>query len=350
MKIHLLTGFLGSGKTTAIQQACTALLQQGESVGVITNDQGMHLVDGDFFESSNIPGRQVKQGCFCCKYKDLDASITSLINEHNPSVIFAESVGSCTDIVATVLKPLLQFRPEATVTISTFTDIRLLKMILEDTARFDTSVSYIYHKQLEEARLVIINKTDLVDAGAIEKVEQLMHEKYPSKKLLFQHSLDQQNIQEWLGHLEQGADTSPGSLDINYDIYAEGEAMLAWFDQSIEIYSLQSNALECAADIISGIYKAVEQQQLEVGHMKFLMNDQIKISFTNAAQSPEAIETYPAASAKLLINLRVQTSPAKLSAIVEKVFSDVHLLYDCKIISNSAASFQPGYPRPVYRM
>lgn len=350
MKIHLLTGFLGSGKTTAIQQACAALLQRGESVGVITNDQGIHLVDGDFFESLGVPGREVKQGCFCCNYNDLDRSINSLIKEYNPSVIFAESVGSCTDIVATVLKPLLKFRPEASVTVSMFTDIRLLRMILEDAARFDDSVSYIYHKQLEEAAFVVINKADLVDAAEMEKVEQLINKKYPRKRLLFQNSLDRQNIHTWLDNLEQGNNTVLQSLDIDYDTYAAGESMLAWYDRSIEIYSSQSNAMKSIEGIINGICKTVQRRQLAIGHMKFLINDQIKVSFTTVEQSSTEIETFPAVTAKLLINLRVQTSPDELSSIVEKVFLDMQAAYDCKIISNSAASFQPGYPKPIYRM
>lgn len=350
MKIHLLTGFLGSGKTTAIQQACAVLLRQAVSVGVITNDQGMHLVDGDFFESLGIPGRQVKQGCFCCNYNDLDASITSLIEEHNPSVIFAEAVGSCTDIVATVLKPLLQFRPEATVTVSTFTDIRLLKMILEDAASFDESVSYIYHKQLEEASLVVINKTDLLDAAAAEIVTQLMNKKHPGKKLLFQNALDQQNICEWLHLLEQGAEASPTSLDINYDTYAAGEAMLAWFDQSIEIFSTGFNAIECALAIINNIHKRIQDQAIPIGHIKFLLNNQTRIGFTNASPSTAAIQIYPASVAQLLINIRVQASPGTVTTIVDKAFADVEQALNCNIISNSVASFQPGYPSPVYRM
>ena len=110
MNIHLLSGFLGSGKTTGIKQACVHFMQQGKRVGVITNDQGIKLVDGNFFSKMGIPERQVGNGCFCCNYNDLDRSIQSLIDEFKPDIIFAESVGSCTDIVATVLKPLLQFR------------------------------------------------------------------------------------------------------------------------------------------------------------------------------------------------------------------------------------------------
>src|SRR5262245_28757574 len=145
MKIHLLTGFLGSGKTTAIQHASRILLRKAIRSGVITNDQGLKLVDGDFFKAQDIPSRRVVSGYFCCNYNDLDDRIQSLIETSNTEVIFAESVGSCTDIVATVLKPLLRFRPDAQTTVSTFTDVRLLRMILSGASNsFDETVNYIY--------------------------------------------------------------------------------------------------------------------------------------------------------------------------------------------------------------
>ncbi|MGH2644991.1 MAG: GTP-binding protein, partial [Chitinophagaceae bacterium] len=96
MKLFLLSGFLGSGKTTAIQQACSQLTEKGMRVGVITNDQGAQLVDSAFIKSFKIPDREVVQGCFCCNYTQLEAGIQSLKNENNPDVVFAESVGSCT--------------------------------------------------------------------------------------------------------------------------------------------------------------------------------------------------------------------------------------------------------------
>ena len=79
MRIHLLTGFLGSGKTTAIQHASRVLLRKGIRSGVITNDQGHKLVDGDFFKSQGMPSRQVMNGCFCCNYNELNENIQSLI-------------------------------------------------------------------------------------------------------------------------------------------------------------------------------------------------------------------------------------------------------------------------------
>ncbi len=54
MKIHLVNGFLGSGKTTAIQQAYSELERKQIKAGVITNDQGQRLVDGDFYKQQYI--------------------------------------------------------------------------------------------------------------------------------------------------------------------------------------------------------------------------------------------------------------------------------------------------------
>lgn len=54
MQLHVVGGFLGSGKTTAIIAAARHLIREGKKVGVVTNDRGSHLVDTAFFQNSNI--------------------------------------------------------------------------------------------------------------------------------------------------------------------------------------------------------------------------------------------------------------------------------------------------------
>ncbi len=106
MQLHMVGGFLGSGKTTAIAAACKALAVRKMTAGVITNDQGKYLVDTAFFDLQKIPAVQVARGCFCCNYDDLITRIDQLVRAVQPDVIFAEAVGSCADMVATVIKPL----------------------------------------------------------------------------------------------------------------------------------------------------------------------------------------------------------------------------------------------------
>jgi len=353
MKIHLLNGFLGSGKTTAIRQACVELMQDGTKVGVITNDQGIKLVDGDFFKSLQIPNRQVVNGCFCCNYNQFDMNMGSLIETNQPDVIFAESVGSCTDIVATVLKPLQKFHPTFDLSFSVFADVRLLRMLLKDNfSLFDESVNYIYKKQLEEASVIVINKIDLLPADQLEEIKQLMDEKFPRKKLLYQNSTDPDSIREWLTVLDDYSFSSASaSLQLDYDIYGAGEAKLAWVDQEMTIYSASKNAFHEAAELIKNIYERIKAFGYPVGHLKFLVNGENKFSFTTISEPIEiAINKQPADSVTMLMNARVQTEPDELSGIVADAIEETMRWSGCKIIVNSLAAFQPGYPRPTHRM
>lgn len=352
MKIHLLGGFLGSGKTTALQQAAQVLIQQGIPTGIITNDQGTKLVDGALFANLGIPGREVVNGCFCCNYNEFDASIASLIENDKTQIIFAESVGSCTDIVATVVKPLLQFRPDAQVTVSILADIRLLQMMLTTGASpFEETVRYIYLKQLEEAGIIVINKIDLMNDEQVSALKLVMHEKYSGKVLLYQNALDKNCIQRWLQLLDGYtiAYALP-SVDINYDAYAAGEAMLAWVDQSVEIFSASNNALQQAQDLVNKIYEEVLKRQYAIGHLKFLINQSIKVSFTAPTDPTIFIQSAPAGTAIILINMRVQAPPQILTQLVAGAIKEIELQSGCTMVVTSLSAFQPGYPRPVHRM
>ncbi|MDN3655476.1 GTP-binding protein [Ferruginibacter paludis] len=352
MKIHLLSGFLGGGKTTAMQAAAKALLQHDIHTGVITNDQGIKLVDGDSFKSTGIPGRQVTGGCFCCNFAALDSSIQSLVTANNTAVIFAESVGSCTDIVATVVKPLLQFYPAAQVTISAFADVRLLQLMLNGgTNLFDETVNYIYLKQLEEAGIIVVNKTDLTDQTTLAEIKVLMQQKYPAKIILYQNSLDENDIRQWIGTVNNDHSSgSLASLDISYDTYAAGEAKLGWLDQELEIHSSDNNALQQAEDLVNLINKKITGQQYAIGHLKFLINATDKISFTNDKDPTVKLKKTPSTLATLLINARVQTDAENILQQVSAAIKEIEKIYGCKIVVCSQSAFQPGYPKPLYRL
>ena len=92
MQLILVGGFLGVGKTTAIAAALNYLQSRGQSVAVITNDQGSSLVDTAFLQQTTSNITQITNGCFCCNYNQLDAVLQE-IGQVNPDYIFAEAVG-----------------------------------------------------------------------------------------------------------------------------------------------------------------------------------------------------------------------------------------------------------------
>lgn len=350
MKIHLLSGFLGSGKTTAIHQTAQQLIQAGQKVGVITNDQGMILVDHGLFKNQDIPSKQVINGCFCCNYHDLDNNIQALLEEHQAEVIFAESVGSCTDIVATVLKPLLQYRPDTQVTLSTFADVRLLQLILgENTSSFDESILYIFKKQLEEAGIIVVSKIDLITAEALHEIQELMQEKYGDKIVLYQNTFDPESLKNWLETIDANSQAFQlESLQIDYDTYAQGEARLAWLDQSMEVAG--ENALQGTEYLINEIYHKTVAQGYNIGHLKFLIDGETKVSFTNNAEPAAQLNILPKSSVNLLLNMRVESTPEEVQHLIREACKTIESQYDYRLMLHQEAAFQPGYPKPIFRM
>src|SRR5438477_12654624 len=104
--IAIVGGMLGAGKTTLILAAARVLEQRGMRTAAILNDQGDDLVDTHLVQASGIACDQVTGGCFCCRFPDL-VSAAGRLAAFQPDVIFAEATGSCTDLVATTLRPLM---------------------------------------------------------------------------------------------------------------------------------------------------------------------------------------------------------------------------------------------------
>ncbi len=351
MQIHLISGFLGSGKTTAIQTACKTLQSENKKAGVITNDQGIMLVDTGYFESNAIPNRQVANGCFCCNYNALDENIESLILTNDPDVIFAESVGSCTDIVATVMKPLLQFKKDIGVTVSTFADIRLLHMLyIEKKTLFNDEVKYIYQKQLEEAEIIVVSKMDLATKEMIDSIQHFLQTEYGGKKIIYINGTDATSTARWLNIITRHAPVDLPSLDIDYDVYGAGEAMLAWLDEEFEIHNNNGNAIEDAVSLANSIFQRLKNNKFPIGHLKLLINQQLKISYTDI-QTPSIPSALPAGTkAEIVLNARVQTDPETLKKIVSDAMNDLQKKKDCTIKVTNSNAFIPGYPKPTHRI
>lgn len=355
MKMHLVGGFLGSGKTTSIIQAAKALMEQGCRVGVITNDQGRYLVDTAFFRFSSIPAMEVTGGCFCCNYNDLDEKLAQLVETAQPDVIFAESVGSCADIVATVVKPLLALRQDglAPSSFSVFADVRLLhRRLLGQEMPFSDDVVYVFDKQIEEAGLLVVNKTDLVSAQVLDSVQGLLAAQYPQKSCFFQSSLTVAGVHPWLEWIQTSEWESGGqALEIDYNRYASGEARLAWLDQEIALRFAAGNGHVVLQQILQRIFDELSRCRVGVGHLKFVLQDgsaEVKLSFPAIAQ-PGDLEQVPeivGSEVKLLVNARVEMPARDLRGVVHKAIDASGVEYNIK----REAAFHPSPPKPTHRI
>jgi len=156
----LIGGFLGAGKTTLIGLITKDLENKGLKTALITNDQGQGLMDTASAQQasqglSNVA--EITGGCFCCRLEELFQTIKDLESSGRPDVMIAEPVGSCTDLMATVLQPLEKVyqTPMILAPLSVVLDARRALVALggkKNKRSFHRDVGYVFRKQLEEGR------------------------------------------------------------------------------------------------------------------------------------------------------------------------------------------------------
>ena len=360
----MLGGFLGAGKTTAILRLAEHLTKNGKRVGLITNDQSVGLVDTALLSSHGFAVEEITGGCFCCRFTSLIEASERLTEESKPDVFIAEPVGSCTDLRAAVSYPLRrlygdQFRIAP---LSVLVDpIRALRILgLERGKAFSPKVLYVYGKQLEEAEILVINKRDLLNDEQLQRLEEAMRAAYPRAKVLSVSAREGSGLEAWFATIqdtEAGSDAAP---EVDYEIYAEGEALLGWFKGSVQLTSetaFDGNTflLECG----SRIQQRLVSEGLELAHLKMVLTPDDgagDIGVVNLVRTDGLAESShtldgPLESGQLLLNLRAEGDPEMLhAAALDTVAAVAEQHGKLKVAVEHCEFFRPSKPSPTHRM
>src|ERR1700726_3423682 len=177
LRFVMIGGFLGAGKTTTMARLARTYQTLGQRIGLVTNDQAQDLVDTASLRAQGFPVEEVAGACFCCRFDDLVSKVGQLQQGERPDLILAEPVGSCTDLVATVVQPLRDLYGETfevapyAVLFKPSHGLRILRG--ESGAGFSPKAAYIFRKQLEEADAVVINRIDQMSSEARQELVEL---------------------------------------------------------------------------------------------------------------------------------------------------------------------------------
>src|SRR5262245_9574901 len=240
VRFVMVGGFLGAGKTTALARLARHYMGQGLRVGLVTNDQAQDLVDTKSLRAQGFPVQEVPGACFCCKFDELVARGGDLEAAERPAVIRAEPVGSCTDLVATVVQPLkalyggrFHVAPYAVL----FKPSHGLRILRNEGAGFSPKAAYIFRKQLEEADAIVINRADELKAADTQDLKNRLAEQFPGTPWLIVSAKTGDGFDAYSELLGQDGAFGRKLLDIDYDTYAEGEAELGWLNASAHLQS-----------------------------------------------------------------------------------------------------------------
>ncbi len=358
----MIGGFLGAGKTTAVIQLAKRLHQDGVRVGLISNDQSAGLVDSALMRKHGFPVEEIPGGCFCCKFNSLVEAADRLTHDAAPECFIAEPVGSCTDLIATVSYPLRRIYGE-NYTISPLSvmidPIRARRVLgLDESKSFSKKVLYVYRKQLEEANYIVINKQELLSASEkLELIEALQNEFNPNE-IFTCSARDQDGLQPWFERILNEELGNKEAMDLDYEEYAEGEALLGWLNATVQVNSAQEfDGNQWLESLAQQIWEQLNRQSAEIAHLKMTLTPKVNffdIASVNVVRNdfvPELGEQLqdPLQSGILIINLRAEAASESLQQIIENALNELSAhQYDIQM--EHIEHFQPAKPCPTHRM
>lgn len=360
----MIGGFLGAGKTTSVLKLAQWLDDNhGLRVGLIDNDQGSQLVDTALLASHDFEVEEISGGCFCCRFNSLVEAANRLTERTLPEVFIAEPVGSCTDLVATVTYPLRRmYGNDYTIApLSVVVDpIRAARVLgLETGGRFSPKVEYIYRKQLEEADIIVINKSDLLSSEKLTELHAALTKNFPLAKLMTVSARTGDGLEEWFKELTETTQTPRAVMEVDYEVYADGEALLGWLNAA---YDLKADRETDANELLRRIAETIRQKLIavngEVAHFKMTLEPEDslgELAVLNLVRNDYVSELSseledPFTTGHLTVNMRAEAAPDILQRLLAETMTEVVKQFPgLTATQQHLEAFRPGKPQPTHR-
>jgi Ni2+-binding GTPase involved in maturation of urease and hydrogenase len=357
-----LSGFLGAGKTTTMVRAAQRLEERGHRVVVITNDQGEDLVDTQVASASVSGVGEVTGGCFCCRFEDLAGTTVELVASRDADVVIAEAVGSCTDIQATVIRPLRQFYGDrfTVAPLTTVMDPQRYRGFSRawDAGEAESDLSYLFRNQLEEADVIALNKIDLLREGEADRLVPAVRERFPHADVVPYAASTGEGLGALVRRWTDGNVTDSGrDLDLDYGRYADAEARLAWLNQRWDVaaggraYSPRAWVARTLAELSHACVRGGHV----IGHAKLSLRASggtTKASLVAAGGDVtfDSAVAEAAGEGSAVVNARVDCEPAVLDGAVAAAVAAADEAFGTRSTLREGQSFKPGEPRPTHRI
>lgn len=164
IKIDIISGFLGAGKTTLIKK----LLEEafvGEKIAIIENEYGTVGVDGALLKGYDIQITELYAGCICCSISgDFTLGLKEILKSYQPERILIEPSG--VSKLSDVMKQCRQFIKEGTIQLN-------MCIVVIDITKYDMylkNFNEFYQDQISYAKTILLTRTDKYDKIKIDEI------------------------------------------------------------------------------------------------------------------------------------------------------------------------------------
>ncbi len=177
MHLLLVTGFLGSGKTTLILGLARAGQAAGRRTAIIVNEIGEIGIDNQLMRQLQLDVWELFNGCICCTLTaDLVSTLQKLDAGYAPDLVIVEPSGAADPANLLRALPYYKGRPLASVRWVVVLDPLRLPMLLEILTPLITA-------GIRQADYVVISKADLATEDELAQAFQAAREINPQAPL-----------------------------------------------------------------------------------------------------------------------------------------------------------------------
>jgi Ni2+-binding GTPase involved in maturation of urease and hydrogenase len=354
-RLILIGGFLGAGKTTLIWETASRLTKSGLKTGLVTNDQAPDLVDTALLKHQNLNIAEVSGSCFCCNFNGLKDALAQVNTNNDTDIIIAEPVGSCTDLSATILQPMKKMMQNQLV-ISPFTvladPMKLEEVLGSKRYIMHPGAAYIFLKQLEESDIILITKTDILTPQQASEVVAKTKKRFPLSEVMAISSVTGAGIDEWLKVVTTSNEAGKRIAEVDYDIYADGEAVMGWLNASLSLHGKNINWEDFGEKLMRNLAMKFDGIHAPVGHVKIIIENGKNYFTGNLTGGTETLsfrgKCGTAGEVQMIINARVEMAPEQLDNIIRSEIAE-SAGNRITIAASSWKSLSPGRPNPTWR-
>lgn len=171
IKVDIISGFLGAGKTTFIKELISKVYGD-EKIVLIENEFGEIGIDSRFMQDAGIEVTEMNSGCICCTLVgDFARALKLVSEEYGPDRIVIEpsGVGKLSDVA----KAVIGVEEDAGVGIEhliTVVDGKKAKMYMKNFGEF-------FNDQIEHAGTIVISRTQDMTEEKLAECVKLLREK-----------------------------------------------------------------------------------------------------------------------------------------------------------------------------
>ncbi len=193
MKILIISGFLGAGKTTFIQ---SLVKETGKDFAILENEYGAENIDSKRFDDRKINIWELTENCICCSGKaDLANSVLTIANAIDPEYLIIEptGVGKLSNIITNLQK--IQYEKISILSPITIVDINSVHQYSKEYAD-------LYLDQIENSGTLILSKSENVSNDEKQEVKNYLRTINKSCFIFTEHYSSFENT-DWLNLLNK---------------------------------------------------------------------------------------------------------------------------------------------------